>query len=697
MNKKIIPYIIATAFIISVFHYFFSPYKFVPYSYNLKIGQIAEKDIIALFDFPVYKSAAALSAEQETSAAKVIDVYRVSDNLKFNALKNLDFIIQHFVNASKYNQKQDIADNLLKDGFALSDDIIKFLEKDTKRQQIYDYLVKELDFIFDIGIYPNSYTDTTIRLSKGETIKKYPLSRLFSLEEAKLKLFESMKNDIEQKCLKELANIILIENIIIDQEVTKIEKQRAREQVAPTIGKVLKNEKIISKNQKVTATEAQKLTSLIKAQNESKQSKDDNEILLSSIGILLLSFVLLFLFYKLIALFFPENFLTIPRLVVILCSFLATIILTIFVNNILVIPSILIPFSFTVIAISLIFNPHLGLIYNFFNLIFVTQFLNWNIIDPSILSISTIGGIIALKKMQKKVEYYPMVIYLFFAFLIVSSAIALIKFDSLTIFLYRSLYGVISISVSIILVVVTVPIVERKLNLATKQILLELLDFDNPLLQRMSKLAPGTYHHSLIVGNLSETAAEAIGANHLLARVGSYYHDIGKIEKPEIFIENNSNASELHDIMMANESAKWIKDHITAGIKLATKHRLPKQVMDIIRQHHGKDQIRYFYNKAKETNLEFNEEEFYYEGPKPQTKEAAIVMIADIIESTTKSLNDLDEKIIIKVFDDTINRLINVGQLDDAPLTMKELDTIKHYMHPIIMGVYRRRLEYPDS
>ncbi|MBC8384607.1 MAG: HDIG domain-containing protein [Candidatus Cloacimonetes bacterium] len=697
MNKKIIPYIIATAFIISVFHYFFSPYKFVPYSYNLKIGQIAEKDIIALFDFPVYKSAAALSAEQETSAAKVIDVYRVSDNLKFNALKNLDFIIQHFVNASKYNQKQDIADNLLKDGFALSDDIIKFLEKDTKRQQIYDYLVKELDFIFDIGIYPNSYTDTTIRLSKGETIKKYPLSRLFSLEEAKLKLFESMKNDIEQKCLKELANIILIENIIIDQEVTKIEKQRAREQVAPTIGKVLKNEKIISKNQKVTATEAQKLTSLIKAQNESKQSKDDNEILLSSIGILLLSFVLLFLFYKLIALFFPENFLTIPRLVVILCSFLATIILTIFVNNILVIPSILIPFSFTVIAISLIFNPHLGLIYNFFNLIFVTQFLNWNIIDPSILSISTIGGIIALKKMQKKVEYYPMVIYLFFAFLIVSSAIALIKFDSLNIFLYRSLYGVISISVSIILVVVTVPIVERKLNLATKQILLELLDFDNPLLQRMSKLAPGTYHHSLIVGNLSETAAEAIGANHLLARVGSYYHDIGKIEKPEIFIENNSNASELHDIMMANESAKWIKDHITAGIKLATKHRLPKQVMDIIRQHHGKDQIRYFYNKAKETNLEFNEEEFYYEGPKPQTKEAAIVMIADIIESTTKSLNDLDEKIIIKVFDDTINRLINVGQLDDAPLTMKELDTIKHYMHPIIMGVYRRRLEYPDS
>ena len=299
--------------------------------------------------------------------------------------------------------------------------------------------------------------------------------------------------------------------------------------------------------------------------------------------------------------------------------------------------------------------------------------------------------------MKKKQEYFPITIYLIISFIIMNTAISLIRFNSLSNYFTQLLFGILSCGLSIIGLILLTPFVERKLNMATKQILLELLDFDNPLLKKMSVATPGTYHHSLIVGNLAESAAESIGADYLLARVGSYYHDIGKIKNPQFFTENNPDSSELHDKMLANESAILIRNHITNGIALAKKNTLPKPIIDIIQQHHGKSQIRYFYNKARETNLEIDKEQFYYSGPKPQTKEAAIVMIADIVESTTKSLDDFSEKKIVKVLEDTIFRLITEGQLDETPITLKELNTISTQMLPIIMGIYRKRLEYPET
>jgi hypothetical protein len=259
------------------------------------------------------------------------------------------------------------------------------------------------------------------------------------------------------------------------------------------------------------------------------------------------------------------------------------------------------------------------------------------------------------------------------------------------------LWGLLSIIISAIGLMIFVPIIEKKLNMATKGVLLELLDFNNPLLKKLSVVVPGTYHHSLIVGNLAESAAEAIGANYLLARVGSYYHDIGKMENPQIFIENNADSNEYHDKMLANESAVLIKKHINDGVSMAKKYNLPKKVIDIIRQHHGTGKIKYFFNKAREMELDIDESQFEYQGPKPQTKEAAIVMIADIVESTTKSLNDFSEDKIKQVLDDTVSRLIQEEQLDEAPLTIKELKIIKKNMLPILLGVYRKRLEYPEN
>lgn len=688
--------ILIASFIIALLYYVFSPYRIGSYIYDLKLGEIAEKDINAPFDFYVYKTKETLEAEQTAAAAKVQPIYKVSENLKFNAQKNLDFVFQHFIlqdgsNIQKTNRK------LRQNGYELSLENINLLTNDNRRIRIYNFLSENITKIFTIGIYPDNYRYQEIKISKSNRIVNYGLNRLYSLEEAKIKLVSWHTIQDEKPLIHELADIILIENIIIDQDMTKIEKEKAKEKVSLTLGKVQKNERIIGKNQKVTSIELLKLQSLLKAQKDHHPTRDNIQLILSSFGIFLLSALILILFDYILVLFFPNNFSSIPRTIIVLSSIILSIILTIFVNNILVIPSLIIPFSLSVLLIALIFNPHIGILFNFITLIFVSLFLNWSFTNPMILSLTTFGGIIALKHMKKKQEFYPITIYLLISFFIVNTAVSLIKFESLTIYFWHLLWGIISCITSIIGLILLTPFVERKLNLATKQILLELLDFDNELLKKMATVASGTYHHSLIVGNLAESAAEAIGANHLLARVGSYYHDIGKLENPQFFIENNPESSDLHDKMMATESALLIKNHINDGLALARKHGLPKSVIEIIQQHHGIGQIKYFYNKAIETNLDFDEEQFYYSGPKTLTKESSIVMIADIVESTTKSLDDFSEKRIKKVLDDTIHNLINEGQLDESPLTLKELEKIKTYMLPILMGVYRKRLEYPEN
>ncbi|HPR17657.1 MAG TPA: HDIG domain-containing protein [Candidatus Cloacimonadota bacterium] len=695
MEKTKVLLTAATAFIIAVLYFFVNPYRFYSVEYDLKLGEIAEKDIIAPFDFYVYKSEETLKAEQETAAAKVIPVYKVSENLKFNAQKNLDFIFQHFT-LSTTNDSTDIKNKLLQNGYALAPTSISYLMNNQRRLYIYNLLTEELTTIFTIGIYPENYNQQKIKLAKVNRITEYDLGRLFSLDEAKHRLIAKATSAIEKQVVQEIANIILIENIVVDNEMTELEKQKVREKVPLTIGKVQKNEEIIGKNQKVTSIELLKLESMMRAQQEHHSSKNTIELLISSLGVFIFSALIILCFVFLLRLFFPPNLNTVPRLIVLLISILISIIFTIIVNSYLQIPSLIIPFSLSVLLIAIIFSPHVGITFSFINLIFVSLFLNWSMLNPLILCLTTLGGILAIKSMKKRVEYYPLGLYLTLSFLLVNIAFSLIRYESLIIFLWHLLWSFISIFISVAGLIIITPLVERKLNMATKQILLELLDFDSPLLKKMSKLIPGTYHHSLIVGNLAESAAEAVGANHLLARVGSYYHDIGKLENPQFFIENNPNAEELHDKMMANESAKLIKRHLVNGVAMAKKNRLPKPVIEILEQHHGTSQIKYFLSKAHEAHLDIDPKEFYYDGPKAQTKEAAIVMIADIVESTTKSLNEFTKEAITDVLDNTIKNLINEGQLDEAPLTLRELDTIKKYMLPILMGVYRKRLEYPE-
>ncbi len=251
-----------------------------------------------------------------------------------------------------------------------------------------------------------------------------------------------------------------------------------------------------------------------------------------------------------------------------------------------------------------------------------------------------------------------------------------------------------------IIVIGVLPIFEYLFRTVTDVSLLELTDFSHPILQRMILEAPGTYHHSLIVGNLSEAASTAIGAHALLARVGAYYHDIGKLYKPDYFSENYNLNGSLHDSLPANMSKMVIMNHIKEGVDLAKKYKLNPRIIEFIQQHHGTSLVYYFYLRALEnTELEeqIKEEGFRYPGPKPDTKEAAIVLLADSVEAAARSLKDPTPAKIEELVHKVINNKFIDGQLDNCELALRDLEKISAVFIRILSGIYHSRISYPEN
>ena len=247
-----------------------------------------------------------------------------------------------------------------------------------------------------------------------------------------------------------------------------------------------------------------------------------------------------------------------------------------------------------------------------------------------------------------------------------------------------------------------VPLIEVGFSYTTDIKLLELGNLNNPLLRNLIVEAGGTYHHSIVTGSLAEAGAEAIGANPLLARVGAYYHDIGKRKKPLYFIENQKGNENKHDKLSPNMSSLILISHVKDGVEQARKYKLGKDITDIIQQHHGTNLISYFYQKAKEkedaAEAVVDEKDFRYPGPKPQTREAALVMLADSVEAASRSLTDPTPARIQGMVRKTITGFFTDGQLDECELTLKGLNLIARSFNRILTtGVFHHRIEYPEK
>lgn len=241
------------------------------------------------------------------------------------------------------------------------------------------------------------------------------------------------------------------------------------------------------------------------------------------------------------------------------------------------------------------------------------------------------------------------------------------------------------------------PVLEYVFHITTDISLLELLDLNQPLMKSLMINAPGTYHHSVIVGNLVESSAEAVGVNPLLARVSAYYHDIGKIKMPDYFVENYTTAVSKHEKLTPHMSSMIIGSHVKEGIELATHQKLPQAIIDIIQQHHGTSLMTYFYQKARDqvAGDHPSEDDYRYQGPKPQTRVAALVMMADAVEAASRVLTDPTPSRISALVDRIINHIFLEGQLDECELTLKDISEIKRHFTFILTGILHKRVDYP--
>jgi len=312
---------------------------------------------------------------------------------------------------------------------------------------------------------------------------------------------------------------------------------------------------------------------------------------------------------------------------------------------------------------------------------------------------ATIGAFV-VKKARRRTHLLKAGLYLGMSNFICISSLGILNGLELMVYLKEGLWGIGAGIFAAGITMVSLPVLERTLNLTTDVGLLELADLNHPLLKEMSAKAPGTYHHSLVVGNLAEAACDAIGANSLLARVGAYYHDIGKIAKAEYFSENQPKTTTSHKDLTPHMSTLIITNHVKDGVDLARKHKLPQPIIDMVEQHHGTGLIYYFYQRALEREPDekmIKEDGFRYPGPKPQTKEAAIILLADSVEAASRALAEPTPAHLDELVRRIINNKFIDRQLDECDLTLKEIDIISKSLVRILVGIYHARVEYPNS
>ncbi|WP_309240442.1 MULTISPECIES: HD family phosphohydrolase [unclassified Caldibacillus] len=263
-------------------------------------------------------------------------------------------------------------------------------------------------------------------------------------------------------------------------------------------------------------------------------------------------------------------------------------------------------------------------------------------------------------------------------------------------YLFYVVMAIFSGVLSSVLTIGLLPFFEAGFGILSTMKLIELSNPNHPLLKKILTDAPGTYHHSVMVANLAEGACEAIGANGLLARVASYYHDIGKTKRPSFFIENQMNMSNPHDRLTPEQSRDIIIAHTTEGAEILKAHRMPKEIVDVAVQHHGTSFLKFFYHKAKEMGKDVSENDFRYPGPKPQTKEIAVISIADSVEAAVRSMANPTMEKIEQLVKNIIKDKLNDGQLSDCDLTFKELTIIEKTLLETLHGIFHNRIEYPE-
>ena len=508
--------------------------------------------------------------------------------------------------------------------------------------------------------------------------------------------------DIKSILSYELINEFTKPNILFDKDLTESRQKERLDKVSRFQGTVLANELIVDTNNRITESVLLKLKSL---QLESerrlgyeKAADKFREYLGAFFVVSILLFLLFSFFYIYRNEYFKDSkFLLLIGLLMYLIVFSSWIIVS------YQLPVYIIPIAMFSILLTVLLDTTVSLISSTI-LILLVSLLIGNDLDFAIIQffISFIA-ILSVRKLRKRRQIIATMLTLVICSLFVFFSVMLFKGIDFLDYNYSTVgYLALSSFLCPILAFGLVPLFESFFGITTDLSLIELLDYDQPLLKKLMEDAPGTHTHSVKVGTLAESCANAIGARALLCRVGSYYHDIGKIKKPEYYAENQTGENK-HDSITPHMSAKILKQHVTDGLTLADEYGLPTIVKDFIKTHHAKNRMEFFYKKALENDSKVDENEFRYPGPKPTSKETGIVMLAEAIEAQANSLKNPTLEKFETMIDKAIRSRLEDGQLDECPLTMEDLQKIKgrrdgkHGLLPVLSGLYHSRPEYPSK
>ena len=549
---------------------------------------------------------------------------------------------------------------------------------------------------------PDHYSEIVI--SQQGRKKRFPVKEFLTEKEVE----EQFKKDLikllnsSEKAERVYRDVKVEPNIIFEKEESEKLWKEAESKVKPVFISLKKGELVVKKGEKVSKETAEKLEALRKNYFKSKGIS-------KYISLFILSTALFFSVVRLYRILSPSAYevknlifsffvITLDIFLIKLLSFLSKLIVESL--NIPVSESLIyVPVATSVIFASMFINKKVAVIH----ILPVALLSGFILPKPEFLIVPlTIGGIFSAfdsRKLKSRNVIYRSALR--GSLLTILSQLILLLyyygFNTNNLFWLEPLLTVIGGGITAVVVNGLSPIMVNLFNFTTEIVYMELINLNHPLLRKLVLKAPGTYSHSVMVATLSEAAAEAIGANALLAKAGGLFHDIGKIKNPQAFIENQTNGVNIHDKLPPEKSAAILRSHVEYGEELGRKYKLPEKVIDIIKQHHGTKLMKYFYHKAKELyGDKVDEKIFRYPGPKPQFKESGIVMLADTVEAATRSMKDKQfdlNSFIHKLIWETVEE----GQLNQSGLSLKELETIEKVFKKVLSGIYHNRIEYPED
>lgn len=671
------------------------------FEYHFELGERWQHpDLMAPFDFPVLKNENERTKERMHIESEFTPFYKVDTAVGFRQKQLFTQLFvkqyQELLDSGKISAAAIDTQRYLAFGLSLLDKIyldFNVLELSEQHKTNPTFVFELIQGRFDMG------ERSPAEFFSPKQALQFIVDTLQKAEK------QGFKSDL---LLNALEECVTTANIVYDENLTQKRKQSALQNLSPYQGLVKAGEPIAVRNGWIdTVIYAKLLSFQTKFEEETKDAKNGFLIYLGYLVMTIALFGIFLIFVQ----FYERDVFAHPRyllFVLLLISVFSYI--AYFIKEVPVLDMYLVPFCIVPIVIQNFFSPQLALFAHLVLVLLSSLLLS---LDYQFIFIQILVGMVAIiSKLKTRYlsDFFVNILYIGLAYALGFLSSELVRTG--TIFAVLSDNGAVIqegvrwailgwIGLNIFLTLLSyplIPLMERLVGLTSEITLVELSDLNNPLLRELSLKAPGTLQHSLQVANLSEAAATAIGANSLLVKVAALYHDIGKTQNPTYFIENQAHGNP-HEQLSYLESAEIIISHVTEGVKMAKKHRLPSTLIDFILTHHGNTRVEYFYRLYVNENpdIEIDESKFRYPGPRPRNREEAILMMADSLEAASKSLKQPKEQDIDQLTEKIIAGKISGGQLDDTNLSFKELVIIKAIFKKLLKSINHVRIEYPDE